>query len=103
MLSPLLRGSASLGWLVAATCASFYTFLCWAFASDGLSLASWFDRHGDELAISSVSVGFGCGVLGAVRRWNRSRWGAFDFVAALPVAALVISFFGLWVFGNAKS
>lgn len=88
---------------MAAICASFYTFLCWAFASDGLALASWFDRHGDELAMSCVVLGSGCGVLGAVRRWNRSRWGLFDIVAGLPVAAFVVSFFGLWVFTHAKS
>jgi hypothetical protein len=84
-------------------CASFYTFLCWGFASDGLGIANWFDQHADELAIGSVSLGFGCGVLGAVRRWNRSRWGPFDIVAAMPVAACVVSFLELWVFAHTKS
>ena len=91
----LLRVTMSVGWLVAATIAGFYTFFCWICASDGWASSIWINRHADQLAIAAGAIGFGCGLLGGIRRWTRARWGIADILAGLPMIAFVLSVMGL--------
>ena len=49
------------------------------------------------MAIAAVAIGFGCGLLGGIRRWSRARWGVIDLLAGLPIITFVITVVGLSV------
>ena len=92
MISSLFRVAMSGGWLTTAGISGFYTSFCWMWwLSDSMASSIWIDRHADQLFVSGVAVGISCGLLGAIRRWARARWGLADVLAGTPMIAFVLT------------